>query len=1018
MSLAARLDPEDMRDLIAAFHKVVVDAVARFDGFVAQYLGDGVLVYFGYPAAHEHDAEQAVRAGLATLNAVGALKAASGVPLQARAGIATGLVVVGEQTVTGGIRQPVAIGETPDLAARLQAVAAPGEVVIAGSTRRLVGRMFDCRALGAGEVHGLPQPVEAWQVRGETAGVSRFEARHAGALSPLVGRQEEIDLLLRRWDQAKRGEGRVVLLSGEPGIGKSRIAESLLARLAGEPHARLRYFCSPHHTHSPLYPLIAQIERAAGFEPGSSASAKLDKLEALLKPTSKNVPRDVALMAELLAVPADGRTPTLAVGPEHKREMTLVALLEQIDGAAAQGPVLIVLEDAHWIDPTSLDLLNRTVARAADLPVLLVVTARPEHQPTWIGQPHVTMLPLSRLGRRDSASMIAGVTKGKAMPDAVVEQVLAHTDGVPLFIEELTRTLLESGHLRETADSYALDGPLPPLAVPMTLQASLVARLDRLGPVKDVAQIGAAIGREFSHGLIAGVTVLAPADLEAALERLTDSGLVSRRGTPPEAIYSFKHALVRDAAYTTMLRSRRQSLHASIAKVLVERFPALAESLPAVIAQHFTDAGMASEAVGHWLKAGRLAAARSANREAVSCFEQALAALGQLPETRERLEQAIDLRFDLRVALVLLGELERTFSYLHEAEGLAKRLGDQRRLGVMSVHMCQGLWMSGRHAEALTFGRNARAIAESLGDVPLQVTGNLHLGAAGLGTGDYRQAEETLLKVVQLVEGALSRERFGVTGFPAVMARGYLTWVFGDRGKFEEGIAHAQEGIRLSQALDHPYSLTFACWTLAYLQITRGELSDGVHLIERGAALSRAWNLTFFSLLNTGGLGYAYALSGRVAEGVPLLERAVGAFKATGHRLAQAFFLVPLGEAYVRADRLDDAREIAGRALALAREGGRRPYEASALWLLGEVNARRDPPEHAEGHYLDALAVAEGLGMRPLVAHCHLGLGKFYRSAGKREQAQAHVATATTMYRDMGMTYWLERAEAEIRQLR
>lgn len=1016
--LAARLDPEDMRDLTAAFHKAVADAVARFDGFVAQYLNDGVLVYFGYPAAHETDAEQAVRAGLAVRDAVRRQNAASDVTLQARVGIATGLVVIDGQFGTGDTRQRVAVGETPSVAAVLQTAASPGEIVIAASTRRLVGRRFDCRALGADEVKGLPQPVEAWQVLGEAAGVSRFAARRTGAPSPLVGRQEEIELLLRRWDQAKLGEGRVVLLSGEPGIGKSRIAESLLARIEGEPHACLRYFCFPHHTHSPLYPFIAQIERAASFEPGSGARAKLDKLEALLKPTTKNVPRDVALMAELLAVPADGRYPALAVSPEHKREMTLTALLDQLDGTAAQGPVLIVFEDAQWIDPTSLDLLNRTVARAAGLPVLLVITARPEHQPTWIGQPHVMMLPLSRLSRRDSASMISGLAKGKKLPGAVVEHVLARTDGVPLFIEELTSTLLESGLLRETADSYALDGPLPPLAMPTTLQASLVARLDRLGSAKSVAQIGAAIGREFSHGLIAAVSAVAPVDLDAVLERLTASGLVSRRGTPPDASYSFKHALVRDAAYFTILKSRRRQLHASVAKVLVERFPAMAESLPEVVAHHFTEAGTASEAIGYWLKAGRLASARSANREAVSCFEQALAALGHLPETRERLEQAIDLRFDLRVALVLLGELERTFSHLHEAEGLARTLGDQRRLGVVSVHMCQNLWMTGRHAEALTFGRNAQAIAESLGDVPLQVTGNLQLGAACLGTGDYREAETPLLKVLQLCGGELSRERFGVTGFPAVMARGYLTWVFGDRGKFEEGVAHGQEGIRLAEALDHPYSLTFACWTLAFLQITRGELSDGVRLIERGAGLCREWNLAFFSVLNTGGRGYAYALLGRIAEGIPLLERALSAFKTTGHRLAQSFFLVPLGEAYVLADRLEDALEIAGRALALAREGGRRPYEAWALWLRGKVNARRDPPEHAEGHYRDALALAEGLGMRPLVAHCHLGFGQLYRRTGEREQAQEHVATATTMYRDMGMTYWLEQAEAEMRQLK
>ena len=582
----ARLDPEDMRDRIAPFHKVAADMAARFDGFVAQYLGDGILVYFGYPEAHEHDAEQAVRAGLAILDALGTLEAH--MPFQARVSIATGLVVVGEQMGTGDTRQRVAIGETPILAAQLQAVAAPGEVVIAASTRQLVGRLFDCRALDSSEVNGLPQAVEAWQVRGETASVSRFDARRAGVLSPLIGRQEEMDLLLRRWQQVKLGEGRVVLLSGEPGIGKSRIAEGLLVSLEGQRHVRLRYFCSPHHTHSALYPFMTQLERAASFDPSSSSGAKLDKLEALLTPTATNLPRDLALIAELLGVPAEERYPALSVSPQQKRELTLTALLGQLKRAAATSPLLIVFEDVHWIDPTSLDLLDRAIACAADLPILLIVTVRPEFQPTWVGQPHVTILPLSRLGRRDSAGIIGSITKDKALPGAVVEQVLAHTDGVPLFIEELTSTLLESGLLRETIDRYVLDGPLPPLAIPTTLQASLMARLDRLGSVKDVAQIGAAIGREFSYELIAAVSALAPMDLDAALERLTASGLISLRGTPPDATYSFKHALVQDAAYGTMLKSRRRQLHARIAEAIGRLRPEAAECEPELLAWHCT----------------------------------------------------------------------------------------------------------------------------------------------------------------------------------------------------------------------------------------------------------------------------------------------------------------------------------------------------------------------------------------------------------------------------------------------
>ncbi len=400
---------------------------------------------------------------------------------------------------------------------------------------------------------------------------------------------------------------------------------------------------------------------------------------------------------------------------------------------------------------------------------------------------------------------------------------------------------------------------------------------------------------------------------------------------------------------------------------------------------------MWEQAVRYLSQAGAKALSRSANREAVSCFEQALTALGQLPDGRETLGQAIDLRFDLRTALFPLGEFERIFDCLREAEGLARTLDDQRQLGQLLVYMCHNLWMTGHPTEALAFGQNAQALAESLGDVPLQVTGNLYLGVACLGTGDYQRAADLLLNVLQLLEGDRSRERFGLAGFPAVMARCYLTWVFADRGKFKEGIADGQEGIRLAEALDHPYSLAFGCWILAYLQITRGELSHAVGLLERGLAVSHEWNLTFFSAQHLGILGYAYVLPGRIAEGLPLLEQALSAIETM--RYGSVWFLLAwLGEAYVLADRLENALEVAGRALTLAREGGQRPYEAWALRLLGEVTARRDPPEHADGHYRDALA--EELEMRPLVAHCHLGLGKLYRRTGKREKALGHLTTA------------------------
>jgi class 3 adenylate cyclase/DNA-binding SARP family transcriptional activator len=1021
MALSARLDPEHMRDLITAFHRAIDDVVSRFDGFVAQYLGDGVLVYFGYPAADEHDTEQAVRAGLAILDTVRTLKADSDVPLQARVGIATGLVVVGEQLGTGDIAKRVAIGGTPNLAARLQAAAAPGEVVIAASTWRLVGRMFDCRALGAIEGNGLPQPAEAWQVRGEAAGVSRFEARRASAQSALVGRQEEIELLLRRWGQAEVGEGRVVLLSGEPGIGKSRIAETLRVRIEGEPHARLRYFCSPHHAQSPLYPLITQLEQAAGFEPGGDSRAKLDKLEALLKPTAKNLPRDVALIAELLGVPADERYPAVAVSPQKKREMIFTALLDQLDGAAALSPLLILFEDIHWIDPTSLDLLDRLIARAATMPVLVVVTFRPEFAPTWLEQPHVTMLPLSRLGRRDSTGIIVGVTKGKAPPDAVVEQVLARADGVPLFIEELMSALLERGLLRETADRYVLDGPLLPLAIPTTLRASLVARLDRLASVKGVAQIGAAIGREFSHELISAVASLSPEDLDAALERLTVSGLICRRGTPPIATYAFKHALVQDAAYATMLRSRRRQLHASIANVLVEQFPVVTETLPETVAHHFTEAELASEAIGYWCKAGQLAHARWALREAVEFFEQALGVLATLPESSSVLEQGFDIRLELRQLLVQLGEVRRALERLREAETLAERMNDDRRRGRVCAVMTSMHGGLGELDDGLASGTRALEVAGRLGDLRLRILATSFLAQVHFFRGEHARVVDLTTDNLSVLPPDWGLENFGIAAPPSVYDRGYLILSLAEVGRFAEAAEPAAEAIRLVAPPLNAYAVGWAHLTDSTVHLLRGAWAQARPGFEHAIAVIRAGNLPLllplsvvFSAWNLAQLGDTSEALSRLREGEQLVER-----QAAGGYVGNLGWLYPwLGRAALSLGRLDDARRLGDRAL---ESSPHQPgFAAHARHLLGEVASHPDrfDAERGETHYRQALALAEPRGMRPLVAHCEFGLGKLYRRRGTREQAQKHFTTATTLYRAMDMPFWLEQAEAEMRQLR
>ena len=577
-----------MREIISAYQKCVAETVRRFDGFVAKYMGDGVLIYFGYPQAHEDDAERAVRAGLEIVAAVTALKAP--VALQTRVGIATGLVVVGDLIGSGASREQAIVGETPNLAARLQGVAEPNMVVIAEGTRRLLGNLFELRDLGAKDLKGITGPTRAFAALRASSAEGRFEALHASGLTDLVGREEELVLLLRRWSKTKTGEGQVVLLSGEAGIGKSRLTAALLERLATEPHKRLRYFCSPQHTDSAFYPIIGQMERAAALAREDTPQAKLDKLDALLAQTS-TTKQDATLFAEMLSLPNDGRYPTLDLAPQQRRQKTLEALTAQLAGLASQQPVLMIFEDAHWTDPTSLEAFGRAVDRIKTLPALLIITFRPEFNAPWVGQPHVTSLTLNRLGEREAATIIERLVGNKGLPADVLAEIVERTDGIPLFVEEMTKAVLEAeseGEARKTAAAV----PSPALAVPASLHASLMARLDRLGPAKDLAQIGAAIGREFSHALLAAVARKPDAELGAALDRLVEAGLLFRQGVSPEATYLFKHALVQDAAYGTLLREPRRALHARVAETIERQFSEMAENQPELLARHYTEAGV------------------------------------------------------------------------------------------------------------------------------------------------------------------------------------------------------------------------------------------------------------------------------------------------------------------------------------------------------------------------------------------------------------------------------------------
>jgi class 3 adenylate cyclase len=637
--LSTRFDPEDLREIVGAYHRCVADTVARFAGFVAKYMGDGVLVYFGYPEAHEDDAERAVRAGLAVIDAVRGLAAPE--PLNVRLGIASGLVVVGDLIGTGAAQERGVVGETPNLAARLQALAKPGTLVIADTTRRQIGALFEIEDLGPQPLAGFAKPQHAWRVLSESGVVSRFEALRS-EVTPLIGRDEELELLLRRWRQANAGEGRVVLLSGEPGIGKSRLGAALSERIARDPHTRLRYFCSAHYQDSALYPFITQLERAAGFARDDTAEEKLGRLRELLMPAARG-DGEIELLAELLSLPSTAAD--LNLSPQRKREMLFEAMLHQLEALARSRPVLMVFEDAHWVDPTSREWLDLTLDRVRRLPVLLIVTLRPEFQHGWAGQPHVTMLALNRLGERDVTALVRGLAGNAPLGSDVVEEIVERTDGVPLFVEELTRAVLERGDQDNRVAAVLSASPLPALAVPATLHASLIARLDRIGaPAKEVAQIGAVLGREFSYELIQAVTQRNAAELQAALTRLTEAGLLFCRGAPPHASYLFKHALVQDAAYGALLRGRRRELHARVAAMLEQHFAELIGRQPEFLAHHLTAAGDNDRAVDQWLKAGQHAAERSAHREAIGHFDRGLATLAALPEGPARDRQEIDLQ--------------------------------------------------------------------------------------------------------------------------------------------------------------------------------------------------------------------------------------------------------------------------------------------------------------------------------------------------------------------------------------
>ena len=671
-ALSERLDPEELRSLLHAYRTLCGDVIARYDGFVARYVGDGILTYFGWPTAHEEDAERALQAALEIVPSV--KRALSTEDLSVRIGIATGPVVVGE-TAGAGDQSKLAVGSTPNLAARLQGLAAGDQIVIAASTRRLVGNAFALTDLGEHDLKGIAEPVHAWRVERALATESRFDARRGDStLTPLVGRQEELDLLLRRWSHARDGEGQVVLLSGEPGIGKSRILSALRDRLEAQGVQALRFQCSPYYVNSAFWPIIDNFERTLKFTRDETTDAKLDKLEALIVTQYGRPLVDVRFVADILSVPCEQRYGALPMTPQKHKDETLRTLVDVTEAAARKQPSVLLFEDAHWADPTTLEVLDLLIDRVRTVPLLVVPTHRPEFQSRWSGQGHVGALNLSKLTRTQSAAMVSALAGGKALPAALVEQILTRTDGVPLFVEELTKSIFELGELTEASDHYEYGGPARAVTIPATLRDSLMARLDRFMPVKEIAQIGAAIGREFSYELIAMVAPMPQAQLDEGLLQLSDSGLAFRRGTPPDAIYTFKHALVQDAAYDSLLKSRRQELHGKIAHVIGQRFPNATTTEPELLAHHLTAAGLAEAAIPLWQAAGELGLKRLALTEAISHLDRGLELVATLPWSSHRDAWELDLRTLLGTAWFALKgwTAPEVWTSLHPALPLAK----------------------------------------------------------------------------------------------------------------------------------------------------------------------------------------------------------------------------------------------------------------------------------------------------------------------------------------------------------
>jgi class 3 adenylate cyclase/predicted ATPase len=926
--LAAQLDPEDLREVVGAYQDCCARVIERFEGHVAKFLGDGVLAYFGYPQAHEDDAERAIRAGLDLVDAIGRLNL--GVPLAARVGISTGEVVAGDLVGERSAEQQAVVGETPNRAARLQALAEPGSVVIGPHTRALVGRLFDYADLGAHAIKGYGEPIQISRVLGPTAVADRFAALRSGQLSPLVGREHEIALLLERWEQARHGEGHVVLLTGEPGIGKSRVVQSLCERLENRTHGLLRYQCLPYYRHSAFQPVIEELELAAGIDRSDPAEARLDKLRTHLATVGPLGESLITPLAELTSIATSARPSALKLSPHQRKARLLEALVTRIESMAARRPLLIVVEDIHWIDPSSMEFLELLIDRVAARPVLAIVTARPQATAPHTGGTRLTALTLSPLSQRQSAALVAHMVPDKPLPTEVTEEIVAKTEGVPLFVEELTKAVLDSGLLADHGDRYVLTGRLDRLAIPATLQDSLMARLDRLLAVKDVAQIAAVIGREFAYELLEAIGELPEEQLQDALDQLAEAGLVFRRGDPPNATYTFKHALVQETAYNALLRPRREEIHGRIARTLASDFPEVMEANPELIANHYTQAGLDEEAVEFWREAGDLAVARCAPKEAIAHVCHALALLDRFPASPHRSRTELGLQTTLGGALIAARgfaapEVGEAYA---RAQRLCQELGDNARRFPALFGRWIFLVARSEMSEAIAVADEMRQLADELGDTGPRLIAHRSMTNTWFFLGDMVKAREHAETVLAAYEpgrhGALaslySADPYVVSAFFLAHSLALMGYLEQARPWAHAGLARARElahGVTLAHALHHACIFHQLCREPAALEPLADEL----------IALAGEHGLAFWQALGRVFRGGHLLDAGRADAGLEELRAGIAAYRATSGLLYLPYVLAIWAEACRRVGDHEAGLEAIAEARMLIDATGVRGFE-------------------------------------------------------------------------------------------